>query len=271
MTDALRGAYRVMRTIRVFEECVRVDFPGFGSRYAGEEALTAGVCRHLDGRDAIAGIHRSHGHRIAKGVGVRAIMAELQGRRTGSRKIIDFSNGTLGCVPLLVCGTALAAKQQNTGGVGVAFLGDDAVSPGTTLEALTLASTWNLPVVFVAEDTGYADRVGGLGVPGVIVDGSDFFAVHEAAGEAVDRARGGGGPTLIEAGFPQPVEGGVDCLQRFRARVTDTGELAEYVLDDIDAEVATLIADAASEANSAPKPTPNTPSDGLETDGYISY
>ncbi|MEV7093331.1 thiamine pyrophosphate-dependent dehydrogenase E1 component subunit alpha [Amycolatopsis sp. NPDC051045] len=267
MTDALRGAYRVMRTIRVFEECVRADFPEFGSRYAGEEALATGVCRHLDGRDAIAGIHRNHGHRIAKGVGVRAIMAEIQGRKTGSGRIIDLSDGPLGCVPLLVCGTALAAKQQKTGGVGVAFLGDGAASPATTLEALNLASAWNLPVIFVAEDAGYADRVAGLGVPGVIVDGSDFFAVHEAAGEAVDRARGGGGPTLIETGFPRSVEGGLDCLQRFRARVTDTGELAEYVLDDIDAEVATLVEDAAGEAKSAPK----SPSDELETDGYVSY
>ncbi|MGW5739941.1 thiamine pyrophosphate-dependent enzyme [Amycolatopsis sp. NPDC003861] len=246
MTDALQGAYRVMRTIRAVEEQVRAS----GHPYAGEEALAAGVCLHLDSRDAIAGTHRRHGHRIAKGVDVRAVLAEIRHDRL-------LTTNTRGGVPLLICGAAIAAKQQDLGGVGVAFLGD---GPGTTLEALNLASAWHLPAIFVTEDTGYADRVAGLGVPGVVVDGSDFFAVHEAAGEAVGRARGGGGPTLIEAGFPRHVG---DCLQRFRTRVTDSGELREQVLDAIDAEVARLIQASISAPNSAP--------DELETDVYVSY
>ncbi len=246
MTDALQGAYRVMRTIRAVEEQVRAG----GNPYEGKEALAAGVCLHLDGRDAIAGTHRRLGHRIAKGVDVRAVLAGIRHDRL-------VATDTRGGVPLLICGAAIAAKQQDLGGVGVAFLGD---GPGTTLEALNLASAWHLPAIFVTEDTGYADRVAGLGVPGIVVDGSDFFAVHEAAGEAVGRARGGGGPTLIEAGFPRHVG---DCLQRFRTRVTDSGELREQVLDAIDAEVTRLV-----EASiSAPKSGP----DELETDVYVSY
>ncbi|GLY40944.1 dehydrogenase E1 component [Amycolatopsis sp. NBRC 101858] len=318
MTDTLREAYRVMRTIRAFEERVHDEFatgeiPGFVHLYAGEEASAAGVCAHLDDRDAIASTHRGHGHCIAKGVDVKAMMAEIYGRKTGSCRgkggsmhIADLSKGMLGANgivgggPPLICGTALAAKQQNTGGVGVAFFGDGAGNRGTTLEALNLASVWDLPALFIAEDNGYAeatsstwsvasdtiaDRAAGFGMPGVIVDGFDFFAVHEAAGEAVERARGGGGPTLIEVkftryfghfeGVQQTYRAGeaadarenLDCLKRFRERVTDSGELPGPVLDDIDAEVAKLIEAAVSEAKAAPKPT----KEDLETDVYVSY
>ena len=306
MTDVLREAYRVMRTIRAFEERVRDEFatgeiPGFVHLYAGEEASATGVCLHLDERDAIAGTH--HGHCIAKGVDVKAMMAEVYGRKTGSchgkggsRHIADLSKGMLGANgivgggPPLVCGTALAAKQQDTGGVGVAFFGDGAGSQGTTLEALSLASAWNLPAIFVAENNGFAevtssawsvasdniaDRAAGFGMPGVIVDGFDFFAVHEAAGEAIDRAREGGGPTLIEVRFTRcfghfesdHVREDLDCLKHFRARVADGGGLPEHVLDDVDAEVAKLIEEAVSEAKAAPKPT----REDLETDVYVSY
>ena len=318
MTDTLREAYRVMRTIRAFEERVHEEFatgeiPGFVHLYAGEEASATGVCLHLDDRDAITSTHRGHGHCIAKGVDVKGMMAEIYGRRTGSchgkggsMHIADLSKGMLGANgivgggPPLICGTALAAKQQNTGGVGVAFFGDGASNQGTTLEALNLASVWNLPAIFVAENNGYAeatssswsvasdniaDRAAGFGMPGVIVDGFDFFAVHEAAGEAVERAREGGGPTLIEVKFTRyfghfegdqqtyragevaDVRKNLDCLKRFRAGVTESGELPGQVLDDIDAEIAKLIEDAVTEAKAAPKPT----KEDLETDVYVSY
>jgi pyruvate dehydrogenase E1 component alpha subunit len=318
MTDTLREAYRVMRTIRAFEERVHEEFatgeiPGFVHLYAGEEASAAGVCAHLDGRDAIASTHRGHGHCIAKGVDVKAMMAEIYGRATGSCRgkggsmhIADLSKGMLGANgivgggPPLICGTALAAKQRGTGGVGVAFFGDGASNQGTTLEALNLASVWNLPAIFVAENNGYAeatssswsvasdniaDRAAGFGMPGVIVDGFDFFAVHEAAGEAVERARGGGGPTLIEVKFTryfghfegdqQTYRAGevanarenLDCLRRFRTSVLASEQLDESILDDIDAEVAKLIEDAVSEAKSAPKPAFTE----LQTDVYVSY
>jgi pyruvate dehydrogenase E1 component alpha subunit len=222
------------------------------------------------------------------------MMAELYGRRTGlchgkggSTHLADLAkgligaNGVAGGGPTLVCGAALAAKQQNTGGVGVAFFGDGAGYPGAALEALNLASAWELPAVFVAENGGYAeassstwsvaadniaDRAAGFGVPGMIVDGADFFAVHEAAGEAVERARSGGGPTLIEVRFTRCF-GHADCLEWFRARVTGSGEVPGSVLDDIDGEIDTLIEDAVRAAKAAPKPT----WEDLGADVYVSY
>lgn len=315
---SLLDAYRTMRTIRAFEERVHEEFasgdiPGFVHLYAGEEASAAGVCTHLDERDAIASTHRGHGHCIAKGVDVKQMMAEVYGRKTGachgkggSMHIADLSKGMLGANgivgggPPLICGTALSAKLQGRGGVGVAFFGDGASNQGTTLESLNLASVWNVPAIFIAENNGYgeatastwsvssdniADRAAGFGMPGVIVDGYDFFAVHEAAGEAIARARDGGGPSLIEVKFTryyghfegdgQKYRGDevararetLDCLKRFRSRVTETGQLSGAQLDQVDAEVATLIDQAVDEAKQAPKPGP----EDLETDVYVSY
>ncbi|HZD64806.1 MAG TPA: thiamine pyrophosphate-dependent dehydrogenase E1 component subunit alpha [Acidimicrobiales bacterium] len=316
--DTLLRAYRSMRTIRAFEERVHEEFatgeiPGFVHLYAGEEASATGVCLHLDDRDALASTHRGHGHCIAKGVDPTAMMAEIYGRVTGSchgkggsMHIADLgkgmlgANGIVGGGPPLICGSALAAKLKGTGGVGVAFFGDGASNQGTTLEALNLASVWGLPAIFVAENNGYAeatastwsvaadniaDRAGGFGMPGVIVDGFDFFAVYEAAGEAVARAREGGGPTLIEVKFTRyfgHFEGDqqtyrgeevaqarerLDCLTRFRHRVTQTGEVDAARLDGIDAEVAELMDQAVAEAKAAAEPGP----EDLETDVYVSY
>jgi pyruvate dehydrogenase E1 component alpha subunit len=316
--DALLQAYRTMRTIREFEERVHEEFasgdiPGFVHLYAGEEASAAGVCSHLDDRDAIASTHRGHGHCIAKGVDVIGMMAEIYGRVSGSCKgkggsmhIADLSKGMLGANgivgggPPLICGRALASKQLGTGGVAVAFFGDGASNQGTTLESLNLATVWNLPAIFVAENNGYAeatssswsvatddiaDRAAAFGMPGVIVDGFDFFAVYEAAGEAIARAREGGGPTLIEVKFTRyfgHFEGDqqlyrgdevaqarekLDCLKRFRARVTESGELTAEQLDAVDADVATLIDRSVDEAKAAPRPGP----EDLLTDVYVSY
>lgn len=316
--DSLLDAYRMMRTIREFEERVHTEFatgeiPGFVHLYAGEEASATGVCLHLDDRDAIASTHRGHGHCIAKGVDVKEMMAEIYGRSTGSCRgkggsmhIADLSKGMLGANgivgggPPLICGTALAAKIKGTGGVSVAFFGDGASNQGTTLEALNLAAVWNLPAIFVAENNGYAettsstwsvaadniaDRAAGFGMPGVIVDGFDFFAVHEAAGEAIERARDGGGPTLIEVKFTRyygHFEGdqqtyradevaqareNLDCLKAFRRRVTETGQLDDAQLDEVDTAVLALIEESVVEAKAAPKPT----AADLETDVYIRY
>jgi pyruvate dehydrogenase E1 component alpha subunit len=316
--DALLRAYRTMRTIRDFEERVHEEFasgdiPGFVHLYAGEEASAAGVCAHLDERDAIASTHRGHGHCIAKGVEVEGMMAEIYGRSTGSCRgkggsmhIADLSKGMLGANgivgggPPLICGRALASKQQGTGGVAVAFFGDGASNQGTTLESLNLATVWNLPAIFVAENNGYAestsstwsvatddiaDRAAAFGMPGVIVDGFDFFAVFEAAGEAVARAREGGGPTLIEVKFTRyfgHFEGDqqlyrgtevaearekLDCLKRFRGRVTETGQLTAEQLDAVDTEVAKLIDRSVETAKAAPRPG----AEDLLTDVYVSY
>jgi TPP-dependent pyruvate/acetoin dehydrogenase alpha subunit len=316
--NRLLEAYRMMRTIRAFEERVHDEFatgeiPGFVHLYAGEEASAAGVCAHLDQRDSIASTHRGHGHCIAKGVDVKAMMAEIYGRKTGSchgkggsMHIADLSKGMLGANgivgggPPLICGTALAAKLKGTGGVSVAFFGDGGSNQGTTLESMNLASVWNLPAVFVAENNGYAettsstwsvasdniaDRAAGFGMPGVIVDGFDFFAVHEAASEAIARARDGGGPTLLEmkftryfghfegdqqtyrAGEVEHARAELDCLKKFAARVTETGELAQADLDAVDAEVAALIDTGTEAAKAAPMPTEAD----LLTDVYVRY
>lgn len=316
--EQLLEAYRMMRTIRDFEERVHEEFaggdiPGFVHLYAGEEASATGVCMHLDDRDAIASTHRGHGHCIAKGVDVVAMMAEIYGRSTGSCKgkggsmhIADLSKGMLGANgivgggPPLICGRALASKQLGTGGVAVAFFGDGASNQGTTLESLNLATVWNLPAIFVAENNGYAeatssswsvatddiaDRAAAFGMPGVIVDGFDFFAVHEAAGEAITRAREGGGPTLIEVKFTRyfghfegdqqlyrgaevaEARAKLDCLKRFRAGVTDSGRLSAGQLEAVDSEVAALIDRSVKQAKAAPKPGPAE----LLTDVYVSY
>lgn len=317
-TDGLLGAYRMMRTIREFEERLHTEFasgdiPGFVHLYAGEEASATGVCTHLDERDTIASTHRGHGHCIAKGVDVKGMMAEIYGKATGtchgkggSMHIADLAKGMLGANgivgggPPLICGTALAAKLKGTGGVSVAFFGDGASNQGTTLEALNLAAVWELPAIFVAENNGYAestssqwsvaadniaDRAAGFGMPGVIVDGFDFFAVHEAAGEAISRARDGDGPTLIEVKFTRyfgHFEGDqqtyratevadarerLDCLKKFRSRVVETGEVTDEQLDAVDREVGDLIEESVRLAKEAPKPTHSD----LETDVYISY
>src|SRR6516164_11341942 len=154
----LLQAYRTMRTIREFEERLHVEFakgdiPGFVHLYAGEEACATGIIMHLSDIDRIASTHRGHGHCIAKGVDVGAMMAEIYGKATGSchgkggsMHIADLSkgmlgaNGIVGAGPPLICGTALAAKLKGNGGVSVAFFGDGGSNHGTTLESMNLAS-----------------------------------------------------------------------------------------------------------------------------------
>jgi pyruvate dehydrogenase E1 component alpha subunit len=317
--DDLLNAYRVMRTIREFEERVHVEFatgeiPGFVHLYAGEEACAAGVCLHLSEDDYVASTHRGHGHCIAKGVDVHGMMAELFGRSTGlcrgkggSMHVADLNlgmmgaNGIVGGGPPLICGAALAVGRAGNGNVAVAFVGDGGSNQGTTFESLNLAKIWNLPAIFVVEDNGYAEatsstysigaesnaeRARGFGLPAVRVDGHDFFAVYEAAAEAIDRARRGGGPSLLDCqvkrffghfeGDTQTYRGpdevkklrdNRDCIEMFAARVTDSGALSGAELKAIDREVADLIEDSVSEAKSAPKPEP----DELVTDVYVSY
>jgi pyruvate dehydrogenase E1 component alpha subunit len=317
--EDLLEAYRRMKTIREFEERVHVEFakggiPGFVHLYAGEEASAAGVCMNLTDDDKIASTHRGHGHCIGKGVDVHGMMAEIYGKRTGtcrgkggSMHIADLdtgmlgANGIVGGGPPLVCGAALAAKIKGTGGVAVAFFGDGASNQGTTFESMNLASVWKLPAIFVAENNGYAEataakfsvscediatRAAGFGMPGITVDGHDFFAVYEATREAVQRARNGGGPSLVEvkldrfyghfegdnqnyrpAGEVNRIREQKDCLNRFAARVTGEGLVAAGELAAIDDEVMRLIEDAVAQAKAAPDPLP----EDLTTDVYIKY
>ncbi len=317
--DDLLKAYRVMKTIRVFEERLHTEFEtgeieGFVHLYAGEEACAAGVMAHLSVEDRIASTHRGHGHCIAKGVDVRGMMAEIYGRATGvchdkggSMHIADMdmgmmgANGIVGAGPPLICGAALAAKVLGTRNVGVAFVGDGGSNQGTTFESLNLAAIWNLPAVFVVENNGYAEatstrysvgadsiaeRAGGFGMPAVVVDGHDFFAVYEAAGQAIERARSGGGPSLIECqvnryfghfegdaqtyrppGEVEEVRANRDCLKLFARQVTESAGIDRAALGEIDREVATLIDDSVAAAKSDPDPA----AEDLLTDVYVSY
>ncbi|MFG1318518.1 thiamine pyrophosphate-dependent dehydrogenase E1 component subunit alpha [Xanthobacter autotrophicus] len=317
--DQLLEAYRTMRTIRDFEERLHVEFakgdiPGFVHLYAGEEACATGVMMHLTDIDRIASTHRGHGHCIAKGVDVAGMMAEIYGKETGSCRgkggsmhIADLSkgmmgaNGILGAGAPLICGAGLAAKFRGDGGVGITFFGDGAANQGTVLESMNLAAIWNLPVIFVIENNGYAeatsvtyatavdsyvDRATGFGLPAVSVDGTDFFAVHKAAGDLIAKARAGGGPAVLEckmSRFFGHFEGDSqtykakgenefnranrDCLKIFADRVTAAGVVSEAEIALLDREVASLIDDAVTSAKAAPLPAARD----LLSDVYVSY
>ncbi|WP_049778729.1 thiamine pyrophosphate-dependent dehydrogenase E1 component subunit alpha [Erwinia tasmaniensis] len=229
--NLLLRAYKSMKTIRVFEDRLHQDYatgtiPGFAHLYAGQEATAVGIMSHLSDSDQIASTHRGHGHCIAKGVDVIAMMKEIYGKaggvcngKGGSMHIADLSkgmmgaNGILGAGAPLVCGAALAAKIRAQGDVAICFGGDGGVNQGAVLESMNLATVWNLPLMFVVENndyaqstpqkrstsvTSYEDRAKGFGMPSVTVDGLDFFSVYLVAGELIERMRNGGGPVLLE-------------------------------------------------------------------------
>ncbi len=315
----LLKAYRLMRTIREFESRVAVEFeagtvPGFTHLYLGQEAIATGVCMHLTDADAISSTHRGHGHCIAKGCDVKKMMLELYCKRDGlckgkggSMHIADISKGMLGAnaivgagAPLAV-GAALTARTLGTPNVAVAFGGDGATNQGTVFESMNFAVVLRLPLIFAVENNGYGEHTGisyhlgakdlvtrsaAFGMPAEEVDGTDFFAVYEAAGRAVARARAGGGPSTVVSvaarwrghfeGDPQTyrdlaeikeLRKHKDCLKKFRQRVIADGSLKAVQLDAIDAEVAQLIDAAVNEAKAAPPPAP----EDLTTDVYVSY
>ena len=229
--DQTLEIYRTMLAIRRFEcrvEQLLKDNRIYGPAhlYIGQEAVAAGVCANLQPNDFIASTHRGHGHLIAKGGQFHRMMSELFARSTGyckgkggSMHIADMTLGMLGAngivgagIPMAT-GAALSAKVRGTDQVSVCFFGDGAANQGTFLEAINIAATGSLPVIYVCENNGYnvntkwatiakhpdiADRAIGLGLPGKIVDGQDVTAVYDAAIEAVARARSGKGPTLLE-------------------------------------------------------------------------
>ena len=230
--ETLRDLYVTMRRIRAFEDKTADLFQegvvkGTAHSYKGEEAIAAGVCATLRDDDIIASYHRGHGHCIAKGARIDRMMAELMGRQTGycqglggSMHIADMelnimgANGIVGAAMPLATGAGLAAKLQGTDQVAVAFFGDGASNQGVFHESLNLAAVWKLPVIFVCENNQYAlstsyrnttavsqvsNRAVSYEIPGITVDGNDGVEVYLVLREAVDRARAGEGPTLIEA------------------------------------------------------------------------
>lgn len=305
--DDLLKAYRTMRMIRDFEEKLfelvnSGDLAGFLHLYAGEEAVAAGVCAHLSPTDFVTTTHRGHGHCIAKGVDVNGMMAELFGKSTGickgkggSMHIADLdcgmlgANGIVGSSIPLATGAALTAMTKKTGGVAVAFFGDGASNQGQFHEAVNLAAVWKLPVVFTIENNGYGEatptefvtptedlavRAIAYGIPGIVVDGMDFFDVYEKAGEAIARARAGDGPSILECKTyryfghyvgdnlayrtqeeADEVRRTNDCLDRMEARLLERDDIIEGELRAVDEEVSVVIEAAVQAAKEAPVPT----------------
>ncbi len=229
--DTLLDLYLRMVRIRTFEEQAGKlqeagKVPGALHLYVGEEAVASGVMSHLSNEDQITSTHRGHGHLVAKGGDFKKMFAELYGRETGychgkggSMHISDLdlgmlgANGIVGAGPPIAIGAAFSNKYRKTRNVTCCFFGDGASNEGTFHEAANMAALYKLPVVFVCENNGFgeftrqerhqaihdiADRASGYGMPGVVVDGMDVMAVYEAAGEAIERARRGEGPTLLE-------------------------------------------------------------------------
>jgi pyruvate dehydrogenase E1 component alpha subunit len=229
--ETLLDLHNRMVRIRIFEEeagklMETARIPGALHLYVGEEAVAAGVMCNLSDEDQITSTHRGHGHLVAKGGDFKKMYAELFGRSTGYNKgkggsmhICDMDKGMLGANgivaagPPIAAGAAFANKYRGNRNVAVAFFGDGASNEGAFHEAANMAALYKLPMILCCENNGYgeftpqakhqaikdvADRAPGYGMPGVIVDGMDAIAVYEAAREAINRARDGGGPTLLE-------------------------------------------------------------------------
>ncbi|MGE8203747.1 pyruvate dehydrogenase (acetyl-transferring) E1 component subunit alpha [Heyndrickxia sp. NPDC080065] len=230
--EKLISLYKEMWVIRYFDEKVDQFFAkgmihGTTHLCVGQEASSAGAIAALKDIDQITSTHRGHGHCISKGADVNRMMAELFGRETGyckgkggSMHIADLEKGNLGAngivgggIPLAV-GAALTSKMKAKGYVVLCFFGDGASNEGSFHEALNLASIWNLPVVFICENNLYgmsgsvkemtniqniADRASSYGIPGKVVDGTDIIEIMNSVYEAVEKAREGNGPALIEA------------------------------------------------------------------------
>jgi len=311
--DQLLALYRTMLIIRRTEELL-VKFYATGKLYGGvhtyigEEAVASGVCAHLRADDTVFSTHRGHGHALAKGVPPRELLAEVMGRATGCsggrggsmhlfKPEVGFmgSSGIVGPCITLAAGGGYSAMLLKTDRVSVAFFGDGASNNGAFHEGLNLATAWKLPAIFVCENNLYATevpltkatgntniaaRAAAYGLPGLAVDGNDVLAVYQAAGEAVARARAGGGPTLIEcrtyrtrahaegmrdAGYRTQEEIATwkerDPIKLFRAKMLADGSATEADLAALDTEIKALAEEAGKFAETSPMPDPATVSE----------
>ncbi|MEM2994773.1 MAG: pyruvate dehydrogenase (acetyl-transferring) E1 component subunit alpha [Candidatus Bathyarchaeia archaeon] len=299
--------FKKMVEIRFFEEKVFDLYaqnlvPGTIHLYVGEEAVAVGVCTALKKDDYITSTHRGHGHCIAKGADVKRVMAEILGKRTGyckgkggSMHIADFSLGILGAtavvgagIPIAV-GAGLSIKLRKTSQVVACFFGEGASNQGTFHEGINMASIWRLPVIFICENNLYAmgtrqsivmkvmnvaDRAVAYGIPGVVVDGNDVLAVYDATQKAVENARNGLGPTLIECKTyrhkghsrvdpakyrpKEEVEQWLakDPIKRFREKLLQTNVLTEVEVQQIEREVSAEVEEAVKFAMESPYPNP---------------
>jgi acetoin:2,6-dichlorophenolindophenol oxidoreductase subunit alpha len=301
---AFLEAYGRMLLIRRFEQAMHKLFlegevHGTTHLAAGQEAVPVGVCMALDPEDYVAGTYRGHGHALAKGTDPDALIAEMLGRatgvcagRSGSMNVIDLEHGLVGCYGIVggsiaaATGAALSAKRQ--GRVAAAFFGDGATNQGYFHECLNFAAVGALPAVFVCENNLYgeftpmaavtagvdiAGRAAAYGMPAAVVDGNDVWAVREAAVEAVQRARSGGGPTLLEcrtyrhyghskadpAKYRPKAEVehwlGRDPLPRARERLLADG-IEENEIAEVERRIEEQIEAAVASAKAAPYPDP---------------
>ena len=311
----LREALRLMMTIREFDDQAMAlyragEMRGTTHPYIGMEAVGVGVMTAMQPHDYVTSTHRGHGHTIAKGGDLKRMMAELLGRATGycggkggSMHIADMdkhmlgANGIVGGGMGLATGAALTAKLRGNESVAVCFFGDGALNQGILYEATNLATIWKLPVVYVCENNQYAmsaradwtvaggrpsARASAYGIPGVDVDGMDFFAVYEAAQELLERARRGDGPSYLialtyryhghHAGDPlnyrekDEVERWreQDPIERMKRRLIDAAVIGG---DDISSMQSSIAADV-QEAIAFAKASPEPEVDQLMTDIY---
>ena len=306
--EELLRLYHGMVLIRRSEEQLAKSYAaglihGACHTYVGEEAVATGVCAHLRAHDAVFSTHRGHGHALAKGVPPRQVIAELYGRATGCSRGRGGSmhlfapevgmmgtSGIVGPCILQAAGAGYSFRLLKSDRVAVAFFGDGAVNNGAFHEGINLAAIWKLPVLFVCENNLYATEVPfaaasanpdvgnrgpAYGLPSVIVDGNDVLAVYAAAGAAVQRARRGDGPTLIEcktyrtrAHSEGMRDGGYrsqeeidawkarDPIVTYRARLLAEELAPEEDIDEIDADVRSVVEDAADFAATSPWPDP---------------
>ena len=295
--------YQKMNEIRFFEEDVHRTFgkgliPGFVHLYAGEEAVATGVMALLDDEDYITSTHRGHGHAIAKGCDIKGMMAEIMGKKDGlgggkggSMHVADVGKGMLGANGIvgggfgLAAGAALSIKTLGKDNVAVCFFGDGASNEGTFHEGLNLASILDLPVIFVCENNQFgegtpfryasasetvSERASSYNMPGVRVDGMDVEAVYNATKEAIERAKSGNGPTLIECDTYRKYghfEGDEqkyktdndpnkdrDPIIEFREKAVQNGWMTAEEADGIEAQAKETIKEAVAFAEASPLP-----------------
>ena len=308
-----RNMLKVMYTIRQFEEKARDVFRqgliyGAFHPYIGQEAVAAGACTAVGKDDFVVSTHRGHGHCVAKGADLKRMMAELLGRETGYSKgrggsMHMFSveegllggNGIVGGGLPIALGSAFSAQYRGSSQVTLCFFGEGAASQGTFHEAMNLASLWKLPVIYICENNLYAattpvsdsapivnigDRASAYGCPGQVVDGNDVQAVYKAAQEAVDRARAGEGPTLIECKtfryYPHCMvipehrdKAEIDAwrkkdpIARFEKGLLEEGLMVPEEQKKLAREVEAAIEEAVRFAMESPYPSAETVADGL--------
>lgn len=301
--EQARWIYKTMNEIRFFEEKVHKIFsdgqiPGFVHLYVGEEAVATGVMSQLTDDDYITSTHRGHGHAIAKGCDLNGMMAEIMGKRDGlghgkggSMHVAEIDKGMLGANGIvgggfgLAIGASISIINQGKDNVAVCFFGDGAANEGTFHEGLNFASILNLPVIFVCENNQFAEgtthdyasasetiaeRAAVYNMPGVRVDGMDVLEVYKATQEAVDRAKKGEGPTLIECdtyrkyghfeGDEQKVKSPDDrnadknATVEFRKQAIEEGWLTEEEADDIENTAEQAVEDAVKFADESELP-----------------